>query len=60
MPAQRMTEALRSNGVEVWFDQDELRGGDSWDARIRRQIRECALLMPIISARTQERHEGRA
>jgi TolB-like protein/Tfp pilus assembly protein PilF len=53
-----MAEALRSNGVEVWFDQNELRGGDSWDAKIRRQIRECALFMPVISAHTQERNEG--
>ncbi len=57
-PAQRVAEALRSNGVEVWFDQNELRGGESWDAKIRRQIRECALFMPVVSARTQERHEG--
>jgi hypothetical protein len=56
--AQRIAEALRSNGVEVWFDQNELRGGDSWDAKIRLQIRECALFMPVISAHTQERHEG--
>src|ERR1017187_6229700 len=57
-PAQRIAEALRSNGVEVWFDQNELRGGDSWDAKIRRQIKECALFIPVISALTQERHEG--
>src|SRR5271163_1585557 len=54
----RICESLRAAGVEVWFDQNELRGGDSWDAKIRRQIRECALFMPVISARTQERHEG--
>jgi hypothetical protein len=32
----------------VWFDESELRGGDAWDAKIRRQINECALFMPII------------
>jgi TolB-like protein/Tfp pilus assembly protein PilF len=56
--AQRIAEALRSHGVEVWFDQNELRGGDAWDAKIRKQIRECTLFVPIISARTQERAEG--
>src|SRR5471030_566418 len=56
--AQRIAEALRSHGVEVWFDQNELRGGDAWDAKIKKQIRECALFLPLISARTQERHEG--
>src|SRR5476649_1389527 len=56
--ARRIAEALRSHGVEVWFDQDELRGGDAWDAKIRKQIRECALFMPVISAHTQARGEG--
>ena len=32
-------DALRAVGVDVWFDQSELRGGDAWDASIRRQIR---------------------
>ena len=56
--AQRIAEALRSQGVEVWFDQNELRGGDSWDQKIKTQIRECALFLPVISANTQERGEG--
>ena len=56
--ARRIADALRSHGVEVWFDQNELRGGDAWDAKIRRQIKECALFIPVISARTHERHEG--
>lgn len=27
--AARICEALRAAGVEVWFDKDELRGGDA-------------------------------
>src|SRR6185295_10633963 len=34
------------------------RGGDAWDAKIKKQIRECALFLPVISAGTQGRHEG--
>src|ERR1022692_220573 len=56
--AQRAAEALRSNGVEVWFDLNELRGGDAWDQKIRKQIKACTLFLPVISARTQERSEG--
>ena len=29
--AKRICEALRSAGIEVCFDQSELRGGDAWD-----------------------------
>jgi TolB-like protein len=56
--AKRIADALRAFGMEVWFDQSELRGGDSWDSKIKTQIRTCALFMPIISAQTQRRTEG--
>lgn len=56
--ARRIYETLRAAGIEVWFDLDELVGGDLWDAKIKRQIRECALFVPIISANTQARGEG--
>jgi len=56
--ARRIAEALRAGGVEVWFDQQELRGGDAWDQKIRRQIRDCTLFLPVISAHTQSRPEG--
>src|SRR5687768_1934773 len=55
---QPIVDALRAQGVEVWFDQSELRGGDAWDQKIRRQIRECALFIPVISAYTNARGEG--
>jgi hypothetical protein len=50
--ARRIAEALRSHGPEVWFDQDELRGGEAWDQKLRRQIKECALFVPVVSANT--------
>ena len=57
--AKRIADALRAGGVEVWFDQEGgLEHGDEWDAKIRRQIKECVLFIPVISASTQARHEG--
>ena len=54
----RIADALRAAGVEVWFDQNELVGGDAWDAKIRGQIGACALFVPVVSANTQARREG--
>jgi len=45
--ARRICSALRAAGLDVWFDQSELRGGDAWDASIRRQIKDCALFVPL-------------
>jgi TolB-like protein len=56
--ARSLCEALQAKGVEVWFDQGELRGGDEWDHSIRRQIKACALFIPIVSANSQARREG--
>lgn len=56
--ALRLCEGLRAAGIEVWFDKSELRGGDVWDAKIRKQIAACALFVPVVSAGTQARREG--
>ena len=56
--ARRIADALRAAGVEAWLDENALRGGDAWDAEIRRQIRDCALFVPIVSKHTETRSEG--
>jgi len=56
--ASKIADALRAAGLEVWLDLSELRGGDAWDGQIRRQIRDCALFLAVISQRTQVRREG--
>src|ERR1700682_658828 len=56
--AQRICEALRAAGIEVWFDQSALRGGDVGDKPIRKQIKPCVLFTPVISRHTHERDEG--
>jgi TolB-like protein len=55
---QRICDALRAAGIEVWFDRNELRGGDAWDASIRKKIKECALFVPVISTNSDARSEG--
>ena len=56
--AQKICEALRAGGIEVFLDRSELRGGDAWDQKIRHEIHDCALFIPIVSQHTQERLEG--
>ena len=56
--AQVLRDALPSLGLEVWYDESALTGGDAWDQKIRRQIRECDFFMPLISAQTESRPEG--
>jgi TolB-like protein len=55
---ERIAVALRAAGVEVWFDRNELVGGDAWDQKIRGQLASCALFVPVVSAATQARREG--
>jgi hypothetical protein len=56
--AQLIRDSLPGFGMEVWYDESDLVGGDAWDQKIRRQIRDCDYFMPVISAHTEARHEG--
>src|SRR5215469_9816733 len=56
--AEKICNALRAAGIEVWFDKSELRGGDAWDRQIRDQIHDCRLFVAVISAHTEARDEG--
>jgi hypothetical protein len=56
--AQRIRDALPGFGLEVWYDESDLIGGDAWDQKIRGQIRACDYFMPVISSHTEARHEG--
>ncbi len=56
--ARRLRDILASAGLDVWYDESELGGGDAWDQKIRRQIRECDYFMPVVSATTERRKEG--
>ena len=56
--ARVLRDALAATGLEVWYDENELGGGDAWDQKIRRQIRDCDYFLPMISAATEARKEG--
>jgi hypothetical protein len=56
--ARLLRDALPDYGLDVWYDESELGGGEAWDQKIRRQIRECDYFMPLVSAQTERRHEG--
>jgi TIR domain-containing protein len=53
-----LRDALPTYGLDVWYDESEIGGGEAWDQKIRRQIRECDYFMPVVSAQTEGRHEG--
>ena len=56
--AQCLQDSLAALGLEVWYDESELGGGEAWDQKIRKQIRECDYFMPLVSAQTEARLEG--
>jgi TolB-like protein len=56
--ARLLRDALPGFGLEVWHDESGLGGGEAWDQKIRRQIRECDYFMPVVSAQTEARLEG--
>ena len=55
--ARLIAEALRAAGVEVWFDQSELVGGDAWDARSARSFEFGVLGLELANPRFAIRNE---
>ena len=54
----RVAARLESLGLDVWLDRRQLEPGDAYDRKIRRNIKECALFVPLISANAEARAEG--
>jgi hypothetical protein len=47
--AQALRDALDRAGMDVWFDRDRLFVGESFEAKIRRNIDQCSLFIPLLS-----------
>lgn len=42
-------DELKANGIDVWYDEEELSSGDNYDRIIKENIRNCHLFIPFIS-----------
>lgn len=50
--AERIRQALHSNGIDCWLDRQQIIGGDDWEHKIIRNINACSLFVPILSNNT--------
>lgn len=53
--AGQIGEALRPAGVEVWFDQSDLVGGDAWNQKVRKQSKAVPPALAQQRNQTRER-----
>lgn len=49
---ERIKTALEAAGVDVFFDREQLKPGNDWEAKLRRSIHQCSLFLPVISQQT--------
>jgi hypothetical protein len=56
--AEQLKQALEANGLETWFDRKELQPGNYYEEKIRQNIRQCSLFLPVISNNACARGEG--
>jgi hypothetical protein len=50
--AEKLKTGLEGAGVEVFFDREQLEPGNDWEAKLRRNVHQCSLFLPIISRQT--------
>ncbi len=53
--AKAVADALSAEGLDVWFDKQELGAGDDFERKIVNAIDRCAVFVPIISKACTER-----
>lgn len=49
---KRLKGALERAGLPVWFDMEQIKGGQDWERRIAENVRSCALFVPVMSQHT--------
>jgi hypothetical protein len=47
-----LRQELEAAGVDVWFDRQALQAGDDYEAKIKRNIENASLFIPILSQNT--------
>ncbi len=47
-----LRQQLEAAGVDVWFDRQALQAGDDYEAKIKRNIENASLFIPILSRNT--------
>jgi TIR domain-containing protein len=56
--ATTLADILHEAGIDVWFDRNELRGGDRYAMKIRSHIHRCSLFVPLMSHNTEVRQDA--
>jgi hypothetical protein len=56
---ETLCNALEEAKLDAWFDRQQLQAGDDWERKIRQNIRNCSLFMPVISQSVVQRATGR-
>jgi len=46
------------SNIECWYDKEKLEAGDEWENKIKDNIRNAALFIPIISANSLDHDDG--
>lgn len=47
--AQALKEQLEAADLDVWFDRDDLEGGDRFGPEIKSKIQHCSVFVPLLS-----------
>jgi hypothetical protein len=51
--ARRLKSGLESNDFNVWFDEDQMAGGQDFHHKIADAVNACAVFVPLISRNTE-------
>lgn len=53
---RRLKSKLEDRGLKVWFDKTDIPEGESWEAKIRKGIKNTRIFVPILSKNIEEEY----
>jgi hypothetical protein len=56
--AERLAATLDAEGLDVWFDRNDVTVGDRYAAKIRQYIQQCDLFVPLLSRSALAQNDG--
>jgi hypothetical protein len=56
--AHALSRGIRENGINVWLDKDDLRGGDRWDDAIERTLADVQYVVVLQSKSLRAKDVG--
>jgi len=56
--AKKLYHDIKNNGYDPWFDQECLRGGENWEERIKKELKNSRFCLALLTKASISKERG--